>query len=137
MNKQMTAKDLTKDREVSVTIKLRDIVNSNEPLKRLAGEKFPVVLSYKISKTMKILDDIIETFSKKRKEVLSRLGTLNAKEGTYTFEGENEQVATDELEKMLDEEVVVSILKVTLSELEGHQIEPRIFAILDWYVIAE
>lgn len=131
----MTAKDLVAHSYEDVKLTIKEIINANTPLQKIAREKFPVVIAFKISKTLKALDKITEDFSKERRQVLDQLGKLHKETGQYTFEGDNENAAEEIVNKMLESEVTVKVLKIKLSELGPISLEPGIFALLDWYFI--
>ncbi len=132
MSQGLTPKNFVTYKDV--TLELRDIVNSNQPLQQLAGTPLKVMLSYKVSKALKALDKEIEAFSNARKAVLDKYGKFDEEKKTYSYENENEKLAEDELNAMLDKTVTFKVPEVSITELEGETIEPRILAILDWYI---
>ena len=134
MEKSVTPKNLVSLEEVSVT--LREIIQGNEPLQRMSLEKFPVMLSYKISRTLKALDGITESFSADRKLILDKYGKFDPKLKSYSYEGENEKIVNEKLNAMLDKTVTVKIARVAINELANTQIEPRTLALLDWFFVA-
>ncbi len=131
----MTAKDLVASHYEDVELKVSEIINSNEPLQRISTTPFAPILSFKIAKTLRTLDEVTERFSKTRKEILDRLGKLDPKTKKYVFEGENEKTATDEVNELLAHVETVNILKVKITELGNTPIEARVIAALHWYFV--
>lgn len=131
---QVKPKDLVTLEDVEVT--LRDVIQANEPLQMLGVQKFPVMLSYKISKTVKVLDKVTEEFTTRRTEVLDKYGKLDEKSKRYTYENpEDEKKVNEILNGFLDEKVTVRISKIKLEELARTEIEPRTLALLDWIIV--
>jgi hypothetical protein len=137
MQNQVTPKSLLKGKDVEISITLKEVINSNEGLQALSREELPVMLAYKISKTLKTLDTAVEAFSNGRKAILDSKGTLDKETGRYTFEGENEKLAEDEVNALLDEVKSFTIYPIDIEELEeaGMKLEARTLALLDWFVI--
>ena len=132
--KQMSAKDLAVKSFKNVELTLREVINSNGPLREFANQEMPVLVGYKIGRVVKALDTVTENFGNRRTAILDRLGKLNAETGSYEFENNNEKIAEDEITEILKETVTVNVPMITLKELEGKQMPPRILALLDWFI---
>ena len=141
MKDQLTPAKLLRDSFVDVTISKRDLFNAQRPLVELASSKFPVILSYKISKSVKVLDEHVDLFNETRKGILNKYGKLDTtkgREGQYIFEGNNEEEANKELKVLLDENVTFKAVQIKVSELEavsGYELAPGVLALLDWLII--
>lgn len=141
----ITPKNILKNFFVEVTLKNEDIVNSQRPLGELARTEFPVILSYKMSKTLKKINDQVELFNKRRNAVLEKHGKLDPSkgpDGEYDFEEGKKEVAQKEIEDILAEELKLSIIKVKLDEFKDvrnadgspYTIKPGVLALLDWFI---
>ena len=130
----MSAKDLAVKSFKNVELTLREVINSNGPLREFANQEMPVLVGYKIGRVVKALDTVTENFGNRRTAILDRLGKLNAETGSYEFENNNEKIAEDEITEILKETVTVNVPMITLKELEGKQMPPRILALLDWFI---
>lgn len=135
MDKQITVKDVIKNAYTDITLTVKEIINVAQPLTQLASEKMPVILSFKISKLLKEVNEITEIFYKKRTEILESYGTLNKKENKFEFKDKKEAEATTAINVELDNKITLKILQVHISELGDLKIEPRIFASLNWYFL--
>lgn len=135
MKKQLTPKDVVESMTIETQLTLKEIINSNEPLSKLAQMPMTPIFGYKLSKTLKELDKVTEGFYKKRSELLDSMGTLNAKENKYEFPEGKEKEAEAQINLMLDEIVTINVAKISVAELGNVAIEPRIIAILDWLII--
>lgn len=131
----MNAKDILKNAYVDVTLSYTELINAKEPLTMLAQQRFKVILAFKLSVTLKKLDDLVEKFYKTRKKILDDMGTLNPETNKYEFEPEKEKEAGIMIQQLLDQKNTISIVPVKLHEFEDERIEPRILSLLDWLVI--
>ena len=129
----VTPRKLLKGKHTDVVVKVRDIINGNEPLQRLAMQPFTVMLSYKIALTLKGLDDVVEKYGIARKKLLDEYGKIG-QSGQYEFEGDKEKEVTKLVNDLLDADVTVQIYPITLYELGKIEIEPRSLALLTWYI---
>jgi hypothetical protein len=133
--KQMRAKDIIAHSNKEIVLTTSQIITSNGPLQELSRMLFPVILSFKISTVIKRLDVITTDFYEKRQAILNELGTLDAEKNTYSFEGENEKKAQEEINLLLDQKNLVKIVPIKLAEFGDAKLEPRIMALVDWLIV--
>lgn len=98
-------------------VKLRTIILAIPALSKLTKADLDLRLAYKLRKEVDALQKEADFFSEQRTKILDKYGTAD-ESGSYTFEGDNEQRAADELETLLDMDVApeVSVLEIPLSE---------------------
>lgn len=131
----MRAKDIIAHSNKEIVLTTSQIITSNGPLQELSRMLFPVILSFKISTVIKRLDVITTDFYEKRQAILNELGTLDAEKNTYSFEGENEKKAQEEINLLLDQKNLVKIVPIKLAEFGDAKLEPRIMALVDWLIV--
>lgn len=108
-------------------LKLGEIVNSVEALNELIKIKMPVKASYAITRTIKSLSSVLETYNEKRDELMKEFGTpVEGKDGNYTFSKENSQKFTDEIKKLLEVEEDINIHKLKVEDFGDTKIEPKL-----------
>lgn len=136
--KQIRVKDVVNKEYKNVELTVSQIVTANEPLTILAHTKVNVIVGFKIAQAINKLDQITTDFYKARTDILNSLGKLITDESgrqKYDFEEGQEAIAAEEINLLLDEKKTISLVPLKLSELAGVDLEPRIMAILSWFII--
>lgn len=121
----------------NMKLSIKTLTKSNQGLTRLGTLELPVTLSFKISKTIKAVDEILEPYYKARDKRIKELGEEIKDEkgnltGQYQVKKENDSIWEKENEEMLSQEVDVKVCKIKLSDLENQKIAPLALANLGW-----
>lgn len=96
---------------------MRSVILAIPALSKLSGADLSLKLAYLLRKNIDALQKEADFFSEQRTKILNKYGTLD-ETGEYTFAGDNEQKAVDELDALLDMEVTpeVETLKIPITE---------------------
>jgi hypothetical protein len=134
--KQMGMKDLVKQEEVS--IKLADALNAYDSLIAMRNRPMLVTVSYTFSRALKQVTLFIEQFEEFKNGIRKEFGTLTKdKEGRELYDfGINQKIVDDSVKKEMNKQITLVIPTLTLSQLEGMEIEPKILSDLDWIILA-
>lgn len=132
----MGMKDLVKQEEVS--IKLADALNAYDSLIAMRNRPMLVTVSYTFSRALKQVTLFIEQFEEFKNGIRKEFGTLTKdKEGRELYDfGINQKIVDDSVKKEMNKQITLVIPTLTLSQLEGMEIEPKILSDLDWIILA-
>lgn len=83
---------------------LRTIVLAVPLLSKIVARDLSLRLAYQLKKNIFALQTEVDFFAEQRQKLFQKYGTAKD-DGTYSFEGENEQKAIAELDELLDLEV--------------------------------
>ena len=98
-----------------MNLKLGDVRNSLDSLKKLLGTDLPVKVSYKLSKIVKKVNSEIKELEDKRIELIKQYGEL--KDEKIEVKPENLVLFMSELQTLLDLEIDLDIQPIKLDEL--------------------
>lgn len=116
---------------MSIQITLKEVVDAREALVMLSQQKLNIKMSYNISKMLRKINIELETLSKVRQEVITRL----APEGTTVTPDINQAIMA-ELDILLSEVVDIPVNKIDLSST-NIEISPRDVMALEPFCIFE
>jgi len=125
-----------------------DIFTAQEPLKKLIEQKFPVMVSYKLSKLVMKLNEQFKVIEEVRQGLIKKYGEADEKGNTQVKpEDENFPKFVEEFNELMSQEVELVIEKVKLPEKvaatcdkcnhnmdKAFEIEPQILIALDKFV---
>jgi len=125
-----------------------DIFSAQEPLRKLIEQKFPVMVSYKLSKLVMKLNEQFKVVEEVRMGLIKKYGEADEKGNSQVKpEGENWAKFVEEFNELMAQEVEVVIEKVKLPEKvsstcdkcnhnmdKSLEIEPNILIALDKFV---
>lgn len=118
-------------------LKLSQVINANEPLRRLAGEKYAPNIAFRIQKIIRAMEPEVAAYNKARNDLI---------QNQYGEPVENDagipngyRVKPDQLESfgaalsaLLDEEIEIEFVKIPLEYL--HEITALDMGALAWMV---
>lgn len=114
-------------------VKLSQIVNSIEQFKSLQQIKLPIKIAYKIARLVNKLQPEIDTFDKKRNELIMELGTKNEDE-TTSVKPDKLKEFTEKYNELLDIDVEIDwFTPIKIEELGDISIEVK--NLPDWIFI--
>ncbi len=94
-----------------------EIWGSQEPLKKLIEQKFPVMVSYKLSKLVMKLNEQFKVIDEVRQGLIKKFGETDEKGNIQVKpEGENFAKFVVEFNELMSQEVEIAIEKVKLPE---------------------
>lgn len=123
----------------TMKLSLETVLKSFDALEKLSKLKLPVTISFKIGKTIKAINNELETYQEIRKKRIKELGE-EAKDdkgeptGNYNVTKENIPVWEKEHKELIEREVSIEAHPLKLSDLGDEKLEPTIFAELDWLI---
>lgn len=115
-------------------IKLKQIVESVDAIKRLVDCKVPVKTAYTLSKIVTHVNRELEAFEGIRKGIIIEYGDKTENEGEYTFTIENAEIVNKKMQDVLDVDVDFPFEKINLYGLGDILIEAEVLMQLDWLV---
>lgn len=114
-------------------IKVVDAIASIEALAEITNVP-TVKASYLIGQNITKLKEVQATYAKGRDSRLEKMGTPNPdKVGVFDL-NDNAGKFLEAEKTALEEEIPVDLNQVTLAELEGASIDPKVFAVVEWMI---
>lgn len=110
-------------------MKLSQIIGAHDPLRRLAGEKFPANIAYRIQRNLRTIEPEVVAYNKSRNELIKTKYGEKSDEG-YRVKPDKIEAFTNEINEMLAEEVDVNIVTIEFEWLR--EISPLDMMALDW-----
>lgn len=116
-------------------LRLSQIIDSKDALQRLAGERFPANIAYRIQRNIQALSPDGEAYEKARADLIrNKYG--DPIEGTsdqfVVKDPEKIKLFTEEIKKLLEEETEVTIMTLKLEVL--HDITPIDLMVLEYMI---
>lgn len=115
-------------------LKLNQIVSSVEALRELAAVKFPIKISYQLSRLMIEIDRELKIYEEKRVALIKEFGVEDKESGNFKIDVEDKEATQkfyDEFEKLMGLEVEVQFAdKINMADLGDIAIEPKY--LVDW-----
>ncbi len=112
-------------------MKLVQLVNSKDALQRLIEKELPVKMAYRLSKFVKAANKELEFFEEQRVKLAKKYGKDDGK-GQIIVTAENIPAFSEELDPLLNEDVDLEPLEMSLSELGNIDITTRDIIILSY-----
>ncbi len=119
-------------------VKLSQIINSQEELKKLLDFKLPVKTAYNIGKMINKIQPELKAFEEVRVKLIKELGEQKGEDGNWEIKKENLQKFTEEIEKVLNSEIsldfneVDKFQKISIDQIGEEKIEASLLLKLDW-----
>ena len=107
-------------------MKLKTILESKDSLQELITQSMPINSAFKISKIQRELNNILEIFDNRKKDLFSKYGEDNQ------IIKENEEIYIKEYTILLEEELDLEIEKVSIDKLGNISIAPAHLTNLGW-----
>lgn len=135
---------MAKSRHLTVnkqTMKLSQLINSQEGLKKLMETKLPVKVAYKVSKIISKCQPDLKIYEEQRINLVKELGEeSDTDKDNWTVKPENLTKFTEEMNKLLDVEVDLGfglgkdLDKIKVEEFGDVAVEPQLLLHLDWLI---
>lgn len=108
-------------------ILLSDIISNSNNLIALQNVKFPLLVSYKISRLVDKLNPDVTTFSEKKNALIKEIGEFNEETQEYTIKDpEKVKLFTGQIEELLKMEIEVDFEKIKIADCGNVEIEPKL-----------
>lgn len=105
-------------------MKLKQLVEQIAPsMSHIAQAKLPVKIAYRLAKNIRIIQPELDAFNDARTKLLVEYGKPAGDGQNYMFEGENGEIFTRELNILLDVDVEITLMRVSLDELQTISLE--------------
>jgi len=120
-----------------ISIQLKDVIESTEVLKKLAGEKLRGKVAFQISKILKKLEDELTLFNSTRVEIIKKYsqtdenGELIAdEEGNVKLKEESIEDFNKEIIELLNMEIKIDANKIAIEDIENIDFTPAEMTLL-------
>ena len=111
-------------------IKVKDIVNNVKHIENLSKiTSMPIKVSYRIKRLTDKIAPIIDTYNKKRNELIISLGEKNEGD-SYTISEVNTKIFEQEHDKLLEIEEDINFTSIKVEELGDITIAPEL--LVNW-----
>lgn len=124
-----------------ITLKISQIINSTEVLRKLSGEKFKAKLSWAITRILKAADNEIKEFNDTRYELIQKYGEKDENGNLITDDQGNVKINangiadfSNQLNELLDTTVEINANKIKMSDLENVDFTPDDMIVLEPYI---
>lgn len=119
--------------EVKLTV--ADVVGCQMSLMNIADKELPVVTAWKLAKVVRVLDPEFTAYEKIRIDLVKQYGEQD-ENMDWQVTKENNEAFQAEVQKVLEEEVVVDFPLISLEMLGEGEFRPRDLA-LAWFIFEE
>lgn len=117
-----------------MNIKLSQLVNSVQVLNKiLNSDKLPVTDAYRLSKSIKKIQDELQNFDKYRIELIKKYGDETG-DGNYQVKPEYESNFRQELNELLNIEVGIGLNPITLDSLSKVNLSAIELSLIDYLI---
>lgn len=127
-----------------ITVKMVNIVNSTDILKKLAQQDFKAKLALSIARLLKAAENEIQNFNEVRLELIKKYGNkdengelITDENGNCKIEDNSLEAFNKELKELLDSEVELNANKIDIELLEDCNFTPAEIALLEPFIIIE
>ena len=115
-------------------LQLRDLVGGGEALAELAQMEIPILTSYKISKNLRAISAETEPYFEARKKLLDPF--VEEETGLVRIPPNKVDGVNDHMKPLLDVEVDVKIVVISIEDLGDFAVKPAILAGA-WFMFKE
>ena len=106
-------------------MKMKELVERLAPsMAHSAQAKLPGKVAYRLAKNIRAIQPELDAFNDARNKLMQELGKPSEDGQNYLFEGENGEIFTKEINSLLDMEVTITLMRVSLDELQTISLEP-------------
>lgn len=117
-----------------IEVKLSQIIESAESFQKLCSQALPALLSFRLAKVAKKLDEEVKQFHEARLKKAAEIGTLSEDKSKYEFSPQLGILFQQELENILQESIHLPIEKIKVDDIKSIDLEPKHFIALDWLI---
>lgn len=117
-----------------IQVKIHQLLVSVDAFQVLCSKSLSAIVSFRLSKMAKRIDEELKQFNDVRLKKAAELGTLSEDKSKYEFSAEAGILFQQEIEKMQEEEIDLPFEKVKIEDIKSIDLEPKHFILLDWLV---
>lgn len=114
-------------------LKLGQLIGSVDSLKELAATKLSALVSLKLARFLKRVDEELKLYEEARVEAIKKYG-VDKGDGTWEVLPENVSVYQSEMLQLWEHAVNFDEVSISLADLEKVNIEPKHLMALDWLI---
>lgn len=114
-----------------IKVRLREIIDSTDVLRKLAGENLRGRTAFQISKLLKKLEEELDLFNKTRVEIIKKYGEKDDNGELKTDDNGNVKIVEEsvnafnqEMLDLLNQEIEINANPITLDDLENINFTP-------------
>lgn len=117
-------------------IKLKNILDGLDALGLIYNQKLPGVVAHRLSKTITVVKDEIDTFNEVRDKLLKEHGTVSEENpDQYLFENEEQRLKfEEEMSELLEKEIEINVPVLSEQDIEHIQISAAELATISWII---
>lgn len=119
----------------SITLTLKDVLNSVPALQEIANQPIPAKISFRLGVLIRKVNERCEVYQETRKALCEKYGEENQDEGKYDIRPEEQDTFNKELDDLLAEEVTFNVSPIKLRVIESVPLSPGAMASLHWLVV--
>lgn len=123
--------------EKEITLTVADIAGAKESLDNVMAKELPVVTAWKLAKASKPINDEFDAYDKIRVETVRKYGKESETvAGAFEVPPGKVEAFQNELQKVLEQKVVITVPLISLEQLDGREFRPRDLALI-WFLFEE
>ena len=113
-------------------VKLNDVLNSVEVVRNLAQENVPAVVSFRIAKAIRAINEEIDMFEAEKAKLVQKYG--EPYEGGIRVAEDKQDDFQKEISQLLNESVTLEVSKLKLKDIEHVQLKPIDMMTIDFLI---
>lgn len=114
--------------------KLHQLIDSTEALKSLSEKSFSALVSFRLSKVIKVVDVETKEFHDARIKLAKEMGSLSEDGAQFVIPPEKQPAFSTQLTDLLMEEVAIPGDQIKIADIEKTELEPKLLATLEWLI---
>ena len=104
---------------------ISEILNSQESLEKILAKELPAVSSFRLAKITEKINDELKVFNTVRQKLYEKYGDISEENPTeIKLKEEHIDSFTEEIDKVLKEEVSLDVNKLKIEDLDSVEITP-------------
>jgi hypothetical protein len=115
-------------------VKLNQLVNSADSLRRISTERVSGRLAYRIGRNMRLIDQEIVTYNEARIKLLEQYGKLNDSKTQYIFDNGDAEKFNSDLVSLLQTEIELDIHPLVPDDVDSFSCTSADLMQIDWMI---
>lgn len=116
-------------------LKIKDLLASTNALSELSKEKLPAKTAYRVGKNLRLIQQELDHYETTRRGTIETFGEpVEGQPGSFQVKKENLKVFEDSMNALLDTEVDIMLMGITVEDLGDCNLAPSVFASLHWMI---
>lgn len=124
--------------EYPVEMTVKEALASQQALQQFGSNKFPIQVSLTLAKNLRTLNEVSDKYNDRRNDLVKKHGKKNPETNAVQVTPENQEKFADEINKLVSEEVTLTLKTVSLADLGRKvEMEPNVLVALQWMITME